>query len=535
MYRIFYQLNCVPFAPTSQVGSAFLSAQHQTAIEEVIKGIEQQQGIIALIGEAGMGKTTLLRNALHKHQSMFKTVYINQTTAAIMGHSFPKGIIRSIGQELGQDIQDSNLSEMIRELQNTLVQWNQSEKNIVVIIDNAHYLSLETLQILPQIIQGPPYKPRLAQLILVGLPLLKQQLSYPKLKTLQQHIGLISTLSRLKNKESRTYIHNTLQRATSQPQAILSRQALNTIVQAAQGIPRNLNILATDILTSGFQNNQNPIPGYIARRVVAEFAGRPLSSSTWLRWLSAAGLIVGFCLLIVLAIWKGSQLPTDAKILLAMAHPDMSSPTHLNQPASKPAAPASLISILPTVTQILSPIEPPSKPVIQRVTKLIQQVFPAGGTFPLKVWASKGKEGVYRENEVLRIHVLAESDAYLQIDYYQVDGQVIHLLPNLLDSNQIAAGQIFTLGDSGNTFQFKVSAPFGVEILTVIARQKPFPVRPSILHAESAEDYIETLANHLQTYKRQGSVAAASLRIQTAKDVPTHLSCTNLPESYRHQ
>jgi hypothetical protein len=117
--------------------------------------------------------------------------------------------------------------------------------------------------------------------------------------------------------------------------------------------------------------------------------------------------------------------------------------------------------------------------------------------------------------EQLLVRITAETDAYLQVDYYQADGQVVHLLPNPLDSNQVHAGHAFILGKPESSFQLTISPPFGVEMLMVLASQRPFNLQRDVSSTEPAPVYLARLAKNLEHYRAHEKVAVATTRIYT--------------------
>lgn len=162
--------------------------------------------------------------------------------------------------------------------------------------------------------------------------------------------------------------------------------------------------------------------------------------------------------------------------------------------------------------------EPPqskSLGVIQQVVSLMQQFFPQGGDFRLEVWPDKGVDAVYRAGDRLVVRIQAGAAAYLQVDYYQADGQVVHLLPNPVDSNFVPAGQGMVIGKSAAGYQFTVTPPFGQELLTVIASQKPLQMHTRVQEFEPATAYIARLTARLNTLKASGQVAGAHAIILT--------------------
>ena len=195
----------------------------------------------------------------------------------------------------------------------------------------------------------------------------------------------------------------------------------------------------------------------------------------------------------------------------------------LSHPPSNPEVPSKLARRLSLPLQPRPEQQPetlrqaPNSGLTRRVVDLMRQHFPNGGAFPLRVWVNKGSEEMYAEGEHLLVHVWSEQSAHLQMDYYQADGQVVHLLPHPLDHNRVEAGEIFSWGQPGNTFQFTVVPPFGVEMLTVVASRSPLDTSQGGPHVEPAARYLERLGKRLEAYKAEGNAAIAHIRIWTRK------------------
>ena len=165
-------------------------------------------------------------------------------------------------------------------------------------------------------------------------------------------------------------------------------------------------------------------------------------------------------------------------------------------------------------------IQPPAGKnlsLIQRMIELMKQNFPRGGDFQLGVWPDKGLDAVYLEGESLMVYILPEKDAYLQVDYYQIDGKVVHLLPSQHESNYVKAGTPYIIGDpKGGGYEFKVSDPFGEELLVVVASQHPLG---AIAHSliEPAEPYIKRLADSLRRQRKKTLMAGSHYIVLTKK------------------
>ena len=68
MYLQFYGLSDLPFEIAPNPGYLFLTRQHREALSNLQYGLFSAKALTVLIGEAGTGKTTLLRAALESER-----------------------------------------------------------------------------------------------------------------------------------------------------------------------------------------------------------------------------------------------------------------------------------------------------------------------------------------------------------------------------------------------------------------------------------------------------------------------------------
>ncbi len=136
---------------------------------------------------------------------------------------------------------------------------------------------------------------------------------------------------------------------------------------------------------------------------------------------------------------------------------------------------------------------------------------------PLAVLPATGSAR-FRTGDNLIINVAgAEFDAYTRVDYFTLEGYVVHLLPNGLErDNRLATGATRQLGrpDHGGRF-WTIGPPFGKELIVVTASATPLFPQPRA-EAELAADYLAALdeAINAQADAEPRTVAAA-LFIQT--------------------
>ncbi len=68
MYERFFGLRERPFELTPNPRFLYFTPRHREALVNLEFGIESRKGVVVLIGEAGMGKTTVTRAVIEKQR-----------------------------------------------------------------------------------------------------------------------------------------------------------------------------------------------------------------------------------------------------------------------------------------------------------------------------------------------------------------------------------------------------------------------------------------------------------------------------------
>lgn len=114
------------------------------------------------------------------------------------------------------------------------------------------------------------------------------------------------------------------------------------------------------------------------------------------------------------------------------------------------------------------------------------------------------KDLSYRGGDTLTVRFTSEREAYLYLIYHQADGQSYLLFPNEAHlANRVPAGKWVTIPEEGQDFRFRISPPFGTEVLQVLATLQPAPELESLVKktgraAPVAKDSLDTLATRLK-------------------------------------
>ncbi len=290
MYERFYWLQKAPFHITPDPEFLFLSPTHREALASIIYGVEGRKGFIVIVGEVGLGKTTILRSYLEQvDKKRLRIIYIFNPNAPF------SALLDTIEQAVGLDRRpDDEIAARVRRLHELLIEEYRRGRNVVLVVDEAQNMPVETLENLRLLSNLETSKDKLIQITLIGSPELDQLLDRHELRQLKQRTAVRSTLAPLNATESLAYIQYRLKKAGAMPSRVFTKRALRRIVKHAAGIPRTINILCDNALVAGFGYQKKPVTAAIAREVIVDLTGHR-ASRLW-KWqvvVLATLLIIG--------------------------------------------------------------------------------------------------------------------------------------------------------------------------------------------------------------------------------------------------
>jgi len=305
VYENFYRLKRAPFHITPDPEFLYLSPTHKEALASIIYGVEKRKGFIVIVGEVGLGKTTIVRSYLERvDQKLLLIIYLFNPNVPF------SALLDTIDQAAGLDVRQDNIAARVQHLHNVLIEEYRKGCNVVLVVDEAQNMPVKTLENLRMLSNLETSKDKLIQIVLVGQPEFGRMLDRNELRQLKQRIAVRATLAPLSATESLAYIQYRLEKAGAESTDIFTRGALRRIVKHARGIPRILNILCDNALITGFGYEQKPVSAAIAREVIADFEGK--SGSRLWKWgvaALAALLVVGGLFFLAPPIYQAPRGP----------------------------------------------------------------------------------------------------------------------------------------------------------------------------------------------------------------------------------
>ena len=268
MYWQFYDLKQNPFSLTPDPAGFFPNPHHEEALATLVDSLHAHQGMGALLGDAGLGKTLLLHVYLTlAQQRQYTTVYVAETDLAF------RTLLQALYAALGLDFATATLDMLLATCQ---------QHSVILGIDDAHLMPTLTLKKLWTLAEYAASAGTTFHIVLAGRPELDAKLDALALHHLTPTPVVRYTLSPFTPKESRAYIHHRLAQATPQAETVFTSRALTRIIKAAQGVPGTLNVLCTHALIAGFWAQQRPISASVAREAIAQAQdSRPFQRRRW--------------------------------------------------------------------------------------------------------------------------------------------------------------------------------------------------------------------------------------------------------------
>jgi len=272
MYENFYELKEKPFNLLADPAFLYLSKKHELALNYLEYGLSEQAGFIVITGEVGSGKTTLIKYLLTKlDRTTTKTAMIFNTNIT------PREFLELVLREWDITSEGKEKADYYTALYNFLLHKYTRRNQVVLIVDEAQNLSLETLEEIRMLSNLNDEKHPLLHIILLGQPNLRERLNQKTLEQLRQRIAVHYHLEPLDYEDTVRYIKHRLQKAGGQNQELFMPDAIDSIYQHSQGIPRVINVICDTALVFGFAEGAEQITNSIIESVIEERTSGGLS------------------------------------------------------------------------------------------------------------------------------------------------------------------------------------------------------------------------------------------------------------------
>jgi MSHA biogenesis protein MshM len=299
MYLEHFGLREFPFGLTPDTSFFFACSNYQEALNILLIAARNGEGFIKIVGEVGNGKTMLCRkflatlnsgdtasltaigtqneNTSRQTATRFITAYIPNP------YMEPRSLLLALADEFRVNIDpDTDQHQLLKGLTRALLDFTRAGKRVLVCLDEAQAMPLESLEVLRLLTNLETEKRKLMQVVLFGQPELDERLKQNSVRQLRQRISFQYDLKGLKPDELDRYLRHRLGVAGYSGETLFNKSAINLLHRVTHGTPRLINIIAHKALMLAFGEGRQQV---LARHVRAAAADTPESRRDWSRWL----------------------------------------------------------------------------------------------------------------------------------------------------------------------------------------------------------------------------------------------------------
>ncbi len=248
MYTEHFGFRELPFSITPDTQFFFGHSSYQEALNTLLIAVRSGEGFIKVVGEVGTGKTLLCRKFLN-------TLEADGLVTAYVPNPYlePTTLLLAIADELGVAYPENvNQHQLLKSLNRFLLETHAAGRNVVLCLDEAQALPVESLEALRLLSNLETESSKLLQVVLFGQPELDRKLDDPSIRQMKQRIAFTCNLDALNLQDLEYYLAHRLGIAGYRGPRLFSREAVRLLYRGSRGVPRLINILAHKSLMVGF-------------------------------------------------------------------------------------------------------------------------------------------------------------------------------------------------------------------------------------------------------------------------------------------
>lgn len=243
-----------PFSISPNPLSLYITDSLRAVLHKTRYTINHRQGLACLLGDVGLGKSTVLRFLWNEYSSRddCKTLLIPTPN-----YPSPFAMLKEICLGFGLEPKSSRNAQE-RLFNDFLVNEFAEDHNVILFIDEAQNLDNKQLELIRAILNFETNEEKLAQIVLAGQLELKTKLDNKQNKYLKSRIVMYSTLNALTLAETIEMI--SIKCEYDEIINPFSVEAIEKIYQQTAGVPRSILKMCAMLYLLKTEYNLDEIP-----------------------------------------------------------------------------------------------------------------------------------------------------------------------------------------------------------------------------------------------------------------------------------
>ena len=273
MYTTYFGFENKPFKP-KESKDYYRNGNFDSACADILSGIREQRGFMLLTGEAGFGKTLVLRRCMAEAADIFFILLNNANL------DFPD-ILNYLCISLQLPAEGLSIEQQSSLLRDTVAAHARRNQPVALLIDDAQHLRIGVLNRLLDFVETAMEPDQRLQVVLAGLPEIEGKLRQPELRRLHEQVQVRCHLERLSGMETELFINHQFEAAGYTGEGLFSPAVIERIDHYSQGVPRAIAMLCDAMfLFASLESGHEITPGLVDEAARNCFLGERVQSGS---------------------------------------------------------------------------------------------------------------------------------------------------------------------------------------------------------------------------------------------------------------